>query len=220
MVYLRITSRLLLLGTLVLVLAACGQNAPAVTSAVLPSDWEPFSEAGFSFALPPGWEVVNADDGNFAGAMEDLVRENPALADTAQRARTAVASGQIRVLAFDLSPEEMIESFTSNLSIGQHALEQPVSLRQLAEANQQELERSGFTDVRRSDMTVSGENAVRLSSSLQIRDAVGEPLDLAVEQVIMARADQQYIVTFTTTASQRDQMVPTFDQIMATFRIE
>ncbi len=208
------------LGWLILLLVACGQPEPTVTSVVLPPGWQTVDQAGFSFALPPEWQVLSADDGNFAGAMDELVRENPGLQAVANQARTAVTSGQIKLIAFDLAPEDLLENFTANLSIGQLTLEQPVPLSQIAEANERELQSNGFTNIQRTSMQVGGEDAARLSSTLEIKDAAGEALVLAVEQVILVRPQQQYVVTFTTTSTQRTRMRPLFEQIMTTFRVE
>lgn len=205
---------------LILLLVACGQPEPTVTAVALPPGWQTVDEAGFSFALPPEWAVVSADDGNFAGAMDELVRENPGLQAVANQARAAVTSGQIKLLAFDLAPEDLLENFTANLSIGQLALEQPVPLSQIAEANERELQSNGFTNIQLTSTQVGGEDAARLSSTLEIKDAMSQALVLAVEQVILVRPQQQYVVTFTTTSSQKTRMLPVFEQIVTTFRVE
>jgi hypothetical protein len=208
------------LPLILLLLAACGRQQPAVTAVVLPQGWEAVDQEGFSFARPPEWEVLSAEDGNVDEAMGELVRENPALGTLADRARASVASGDLKLLAFDLNPEDMLPNFTPNLSIGQQALEQPASLRDVADANERELRASGFADVRRTTMQVAGEDAARLSSTLTLSGAGGESLVLAIEQVVMVRDTQQYVVTFTTAAEQRERLLPVFEQLIGTFRIK
>jgi hypothetical protein len=208
------------LPLMLMLLVGCGRQQPAVTAVVLPEGWETVDQAGFSFARPPDWEVLSAEDGNVEEAMDELVRENPGLATLADRARASVASGDLKLLAFDLNPEDMLPTFTPNLSIGQQALEQPASLRDVAEANERELRASGFGDVRRTTMPVAGEDAARLSSTLALSGVGGESLALAIEQVVMVRGMQQYVVTFTVAAEQHERLTPIFDQLMGTFRIK
>ena len=211
--------RVVLLVSLLVLLAACG-SGPAVTSVALPPGWQTVKQAGFSFALPPAWEVLSAEDGNFESALDDAVRENPRLERVAGQARTALVNRQIKLLAFDLAPEDELPNYTTMLSIGQQPLEQPVSLAEVTEANERQLQASGFSDVNRAIARIAGEDVARLSSTLQINDASGAPLALAVEQFIVLKAQQQYILTFTTVADQRARMQPVFEQIMATLRIE
>jgi hypothetical protein len=200
-------------------LLACGRSAPVVTAVVLPPGWQTVVEEEFELALPPEWEVISAEDGNFAGAMEELARENPRLGAVAQQAQTAIASGQIQLLAFDLDPDHLLPNFTTNLSLGSQELEQPASLSAVAEANERALLANGFERVRRVEATVAGEPASRLRSAITIKGVDGAAVALAVEQVIIVRPQQQYVLTFTTTAGEQARMQPIFEQILGTFRL-
>src|SRR5690349_2220828 len=71
--------RTLLLTAIALILAACSTSPPPPTSVVLPAGWQAVNKAGVEFALPPGWQVFSPEDSNFAGAMDEIVRQNPAL---------------------------------------------------------------------------------------------------------------------------------------------
>ena len=201
-------------------LAACGASTPAVTSAPLPAGWATVRQAGISLALPPGWEVVGAEEGDFGATLDDFVRENPRLAAVAAQARESLASGQIVLFAVDLAPEDLLETFTTNLSVGRQAMEQRASLDDVAQANEQALIEAGMQDVRRGQARITGEDVARLSSTIQIRDVAGEPLDLAYEQAVLLRDRQQYVLTFTTTATERERLLPVFEQIIATVRVE
>ena len=204
--------------SLLWLLAACGRSAPVVTSAPLPTGWQFIEQSGVSLALPPDWEVLAAEDSSFPSAMEELVRENPQLAVVADQAREAVAGGQVKVLAFDLAPEDALANFTTNLSIGRQTLEQAISLDAAAQANGQQLRENGFGDVQSSTRQLGGTDMAHLSSTLPIQDAAGEPLTLAFEQFIVLEPAQQHILTFTTAADQRERMLPIFEQIVATFQ--
>ena len=200
-------------------LAACGRSAPVVTTAPLPAGWQTVQQSGLSLALPPEWEVLAAEDSSFPGAMDELVRENLRLETVAEQARTAVASGQVKLLAFDLAPEDALPNFTTNLSIGHQQMEQSVSLRAAVAANEQQLRENGFGEVQSATRNINGVDVGRLSSTLPIQDAAGEPLHLAFEQFIVLTPGQQHILTFTTAVDQRERMLPVFEQIVSTFQV-
>ncbi len=201
-------------------LTACGATPPPATSVVLPSGWQTVKKTGVALALPPHWEVVAPEDNNFANALDEVVRQNPRLKTVADQARKAAAGGQIKLFAFDLAPEDALPNFTNELSIGVVDMDRGFSLDEVAAANEQELRANGFAGVRRAIAPIGGQDVVRLSSDLAIKDAAGEPLPLAVEQYIVVKGRQQYVLTFTTIVEQRQQMQPTFDKIMGTFRVE
>ncbi len=209
---------LLALGLLLPV--ACGTTPPPVSSVALPAGWQTVTQAGLAFALPPGWEVLAADDGNFRGALDDLIRQNPRLQNVADQARKAVSGGSVKILAFDLAPDDTLPNFTTNLSIGLQQMGQRASLQEVAQANAQQLKANGFTDLQQTLKHIGREDAARLSSSLQINDASGEPLPLAFEQYIVVKDQKQYVLTFTTIVEQRKEVRPIFDQIAGTFQAQ
>ncbi len=212
--------RAILLLTLGYALIACGSTPPAVTSVSIPEGWETFNKSGLAFALPPGWQVLAADDTNFEGAMDDLVRQNPRLQPIAEQARKAVAGGQVKVLAFDLSPEGVLPNFTNELSIGISPMGQSASLDAVARANEEQLRASGFSEVQRASFTSTGQEFAHLSSTLTITDSTGEALPLAIEQWVMVKGEQQYFLTFSTIVEQRQDLRPVFEKIVGTFRAE
>jgi hypothetical protein len=187
---------------------------------VLPAGWQAVKKAGVEFALPPGWQVFSPEDSNFASAMDEIVRQNPALKTVADQARNAATGGDIKVFAFDLAPEDVLPDFTNELSIGAVQMQRDFTREEVAAANEQELKANGFTNVQRAILPLGGEEVVRLSSDLQLKDAAGDPLPLAVDQYVVVKARQQYVLTFTTIAEQRAQMRATFEKIVGTFRAE
>lgn len=209
---------ILLLVTLLL--AACGTAAPPVRSVALPQGWQAVKQAGLAFGLPQGWEVLAADDQNFASALDELVQSNPRLKSVADQTRKALSGGQIKIMAFDLAPEDALPNFTTNLSIGLQQMDRATSLAEVAGANEAQLRATGFTEIERTTARIGGEIVARLSSTMQITDAAGQALPLAFEQYIFLRDQKQYVLTFTTASDQRQKLQPTFDQIARTFQPE
>lgn len=203
-----------------LLAVSCGAAPPSVSSVTLPAGWQAVDEAGISFALPPNWEVLAPEDGNFESGLDDLVRENPRLAATTEQTRKLIGGGQVKAVAFDLAPEELLANFTTNLTVGMQPMNQRASIEAVARANEAALQTNGFTGIRREVREIGGQQMARLVSSLQIVDAAGEPLPLAFEQYIVVDEQSQYVVTFTTVAGQHAKMQPTFERIATTLRIE
>jgi len=211
--------RFCLAFTLLAVMSSCGQQAAPITAVALPAGWQSIQKAGLTFALPPDWQVLSADEGNFEGALDDLVAANPRIAPVAEQSRAALRSGQIKLLAFDLAQADVVPNFTTNLSAGQQATTS-TSLDQLAAANEQQLKTSGFTAVQRANTTTGAGPAARLTSNYTIKAADETSLQLAITQYILIHAAQQYFFTFTTTPDQQARMQPVFEQVMGTLQIK
>lgn len=206
---------LILLG----LLTSCGRQPATITSIALPSGWQTVNRSGLTFGLPPDWQVLSSDEGNFEGALDDLVASNPRIAPVAEQTRAALTSGQVKLLAFDLAQADALPNFTTNLSVGQQATTAR-SLDELAKANERQLTDSGFTAVQRSSTSTGVGAAARLASTYTIAAADGSSLQLVLTQFIVLHAAQQYIFTFTTTADQGTRMQPTFEQVMGTLQIK
>jgi hypothetical protein len=204
----------------IILLAACGQTPATVTAVTLPEGWQTVRSAELVFALPPTWEVVNAEDGNFEGALDDLVSANPHLEAVASQGKQALASGNIAVMAFDLDPDHVLPNFTTNVSAGRVPLERLASLDEVGTVNQQQLVASGFQNVQRDTIRIGARDAVRLRSVLNMQAASETTVDLAVEQVILVEGQHQYVLTLTTTTEEQERLRPTFDQIVGTLQIE
>ncbi len=215
-----VLSRRSALLVLCLLVVSCGAAPPSVSSVTLPAGWQTVDESGISFALPPTWEVLAPEDGNFESGLDDLVRENPGLQATAEQTRKLVSGGQVKALAFDLAPEDLLASFTTNLTVGVQPMNRSASIETVATANEAALQANGFTGIRREVRAIGGQQMARLVSSIQIVDAAGGALPLAFEQYIVVDEQSQYVLTFSTAADQHPRMQPTFEQIAATLRIE
>ncbi len=208
------------LFSITLLLAACGQQPVAISPVALPQGWQTVRDGTLVFALPATWEVVNVADGNFEGALDDLVQTNPQLAAVAKQGKEALAGGQISIMAFDLDPKGSIPNFTSNLSVGQSQLERIASLDEVGAANEQQLTASGFKNVQRDAVQIGSRDAVRLRSMVTMQSMGDEGIELAVDQYIVVEGQQQFVMTFTTTSAERARMQPMFEQIVGTLQVE
>ncbi len=208
-------------------IAGCGSTpAPTPTATIVaapfPADWQRVELPALSLALPPEWVLTAAEDLDVSDAVTEMATRNPELKALLDQGRTALGSGQVQLIAFDVTPERIDPSgFPTNLRIGQQSFAEAVSLIAISDANEQELRTTaGFSRVERAAVMLGEQPATRLRSTLQINNAVGEPIQLMLEQYLVLRGRELFIVTFTTPSEREQSYRPIFDQILATIRLE
>ena len=107
-------------------MAACTSTAiPTPVPTATPDAWVEVSRAGFSFALPPTWRVIDTKSANIAGEYLRLTTENPDFATFAPlEAFKMLASGaDAAVLAFDFTASRASPGFFTMLVVGSETLE-------------------------------------------------------------------------------------------------
>lgn len=211
--------------TLTALLASCGssaQTAPVATiaAAPLPADWQRIALQQIALALPATWVTATPEDQDLGQAATDMATQNPALKTALDQGRVALASGQVQLIAYDFDPDRAAEvSFPANVRIGRQTLPEPPDPAKVAEVNEQDLRKTaGFSDVQRATVSVGPTPATRLTSKLQINDATGQPIKLALEQYVLVQGNDVYAVTFTSDQKQQGQYRNMFDQILGTLR--
>ncbi|PLS77153.1 MAG: hypothetical protein CYG59_25375, partial [Chloroflexi bacterium] len=114
-----------LLGFMIVLIAGCGSTpAPAPTATIaaapLPADWQRVELAELSLALPPEWVLTAAEELDVNDAVTEMAAQNPELKALLDQGRTALGSGQVQLIAFDVAPERIDPSgFPTNLRVGQ-----------------------------------------------------------------------------------------------------
>ncbi len=216
-----------LLGFMIVLIAGCGSTpAPAPTATIaaapLPADWQRVELAELSLALPPEWVRTAAEDLDVSDAVTEMAAQNPELQALLDQGRTALGSGKVQLIAFDVAPERIDPSgFPTNLRVGQQTFAEAVSLAAISDANEQELRTTaGFSAVERAAVMLGEQPATRLRSRLQINNAVGAPMQLILEQYLLLRGQELFIVTLTTPTGREQTYRPIFDQILATIRLK
>ena len=216
-----------LMGCVIVLIAGCGATpAPTPTATIaaapLPTDWQHIQLRELSLALPPEWVLTAAEDLDVSDAVTEMAAQNPELQALLDQGRTALGAGQVQLIAFDVAPERIDPSgFPTNLRVGQQSFAEAVSLAAVSDANEQELRTTaGFSAVERAAVMLGEHPATRLRSTLQINNSVGDPMQLMLEQYLVPRGQELFIVTLTTPAGREQIYRAIFDQILATIRLE
>jgi hypothetical protein len=212
---------------LAMLVSSCGssaQPAPAATIATgsLPTDWQRLDVPPVSLALPSEWfvtDVAAIDPGN---AVTEMANQNPQLKSVLEQGRAALASGQVQLIAYDLDPERVGEtSFPANLRLGRQSFSEPPDLEKVSDINEQDLRKTpGFSEVQRARVTIGNLPATRLTSTLQITDAAGQPLALSSEQYLFTSGNDVLLLSFTVPQSRQQNYRAIFDQILSTVRVD
>jgi len=211
----------------VVCLSSCGsaaQPAPAATIAAgpLPADWQRVDIPQVSLALPPEWVVTDAADIDPSSAVTEMANQNPQLKSVLEQGRAALSSGQVQLIAYDLDSERIGETgFPTSVRLGHQAFSEPPSLPTVSDVNEQDLRNTpGFSDVQRTPVAIGNLSATRLTSKLQINDAGGQALTLALEQYVFVNRTDVYVLTFTSPTERQQQYRVIFDRILGTVRVE
>lgn len=200
-------------------LAACGTSQPTLTTAALPAGWLPIEQPGFSLALPTAWQLISSENADMNAAIETAANANPQMAALVAGAQAAFATGQLRLVAYDLEPAHLNDSFITNLTIGVVPTG-GASLSDLRSANLVQLKQeAGFSALQEAEAQVAGLPAVQFRYGLKVNDAGGAPLSLQVEQYLFVHQQEQFVLTFTTTPQQAETFAPMFKQVLETVRV-
>lgn len=211
---------------MLLLLVGCGTAsapAPAATIAAAPlhAEWQQVELRGLSLALPPTWIAVDSADIDISAAASDLAGQNPQLQTALDQAKVALATGAVQFIAYDFDLERLDDaSFPATLRIGRQRYPDAPDANVVADANEEQLRATeGFTDVQRLAVAIGDQPATRLTSTLQLNAADGEQQTLALEQYLLVRDTDVYVVTLTTTAAQQEDYRAIFDQIVGTLQL-
>lgn len=216
-----------LIGLVIVSLAGCGSTpsqppAATIAAAPLPADWQRVDVRELSLALPPEWVLTSPEELDVSGAVTEMAAQNPQLQTLLEQGQVALGSGQVQLIAYDVAPERIdATGFPTNLRVGQQTFTDAPALSAVSDANEQELRATaGFSDVERATALLGDQQTTRLRSTLRVNNPLGEPIQLALEQYLVLRGKELYIMTLTTPAGQQEFYRPIFDQILATMRLE
>jgi hypothetical protein len=212
---------------LIWLLCSCGSSAtpaPAATIAAgsLPDGWQQVDVPPVSLALPDEWAFSDPGDLDAGGAITQMASQNPQLQTVLEQGRAALVAGQIQLIAYDLDPERIGDSgFPTNVRLGRQSLPEALTLDKVSDVNERDLRNTaGFSEVQRTPVAIGNLAATRLTSTLEIKDPLGEPLLLAFEQYLLVSGKDLFVLTFTSPAGQSPSYRSVFDQILGTLRIE
>ena len=210
-----------------LLLSGCGSSAaPApeatIATGALPNDWQQIDLPPVSLALPAEWAITDASMIDPTSAVTEMASQNPQLQTVLEQGHAALVSGQIQMIAYDLEPERLSETgFPTNVRLGRQTFPEAPALDKVSDVNEQDLRNTtGFSEVQRTPVAIGNLDATRLTSKLELKDAIGNPLALAFEQYLLVKGNEVFVLTFTAPAEVQPNYRTVFDQILGTLRID
>lgn len=219
--------RFIYLALTLLLLSSCGSAAapaPAATIAAgsLPNDWQQIDLPPVSLALPAEWSITDASMIDPSSAVTEMAGQNPQLKTVLEQGRAALVSGQIQMIAYDLELERLSETgFPASVRLGRQTFPEAPALDTVSDVNEQDLRNTpGFSEVVRTPVAIGNLDATRLTSTLEIKDAIGDPLALVFEQYVLVSRNDVFVLTFTVPAEVQPSYREVFDQILGTLRID
>jgi hypothetical protein len=213
--------RLAILVMIAGLLAACGGKAkpsPSTTSqagqAVVPEGFKVVKnkEAGFQIAYPEGWKELDFTSPDFAAALQGFLKGNPNLAPLATQATTLAQQGG-KLLVADSATQAPVAT-TVNVIVQKDATLANASRKDLADIVKQSQALLGGTDLKITQLTVSGRPAVRVEAK---NDKLVVGQNVVQAGLYVAGKKGFHVVTLITGQPEKDLDV--LDKIIKSYRL-
>jgi hypothetical protein len=196
----------------------------AVTSNAALEGWTryDFLADGFSISLPDSWEQFNTDPETM-GAIMDAAgdgNENIASMLSNQLFQTMMVEG-IKFIAVEISPESLTSDLPTTMNILMTELPFTVDLETLVTLSIGQLEQAfDFIEpIEHQPLILGPDNisAEKLISKINQTNALGNPIETYLAQVLILDDKIQFVITFATTLDNAELISPSFEEIAKTF---
>jgi hypothetical protein len=166
------------------------------------------SAAGFAVSVPSSWKTIDDLDGD---AVEEFSRENP---DFAQFLQAASANRAIKFIALD---PEVRDEFSTNLNVIVLPIPGSLTFEQWVTANLNQVKQIGSARITsRSTTELPAGQAERLVWTYDLNRA-GRSKPVAVDQYLLRREEQGFVLTFTTLPAHTGHYRDTFARSARSF---
>jgi hypothetical protein len=196
---------------LVLLLSACGGSGSqgGSRSEAKVGGWSTHhvADGGFSLQVPAAWKTLDKLD---SSSVDDFLADNPQF----EPYRQVFTSGLIKLMAFD---PDVAPGFATNVNVLVHNLGTSMSLSQYADATKAQIARATGAEPQLRLVQLPAGRCARVSYEMSNTKIHGKKKRLALQQVACLRSGSEYVVTFTTLASELDRYRTTFDRAARSF---
>lgn len=197
-----------------LLLSACGGSSSGSGSdtQAAAGGWSTHhvADGGFSLQVPAAWKTLDKLD---AGSVDTFLEDNPQF----EPYRSVFTSGLIKLVAFD---PDVAEGFATNVNVIVHNLGRSISLSDYADATKAQVAKVTGADPQLELVNLPAGRCARLTYQTTNTKIHGAKKPLALLQVACLRKGSEYVVTFTTLASEQDRYRTTFDRAARSFRFD
>jgi len=201
---------------LVVGVAACGgeDGGGDATNEAGETKTHRVADHGFEISLPADWRTISPSEALSQDEIREIREQNPEIS----RYLDAVTgpNSPIKFFAFD---PDAVNGFATNLNVIVLPVGEAVTLDELVEAAQTELERlpTRTSEVEEERVELPAGKAARLRYRQTI-ETDGGTQELATTQYSMVEAGTSYILTFTTLPEELDRLDPVFLAAAESFR--
>jgi hypothetical protein len=212
----QVYSRALAVLLVLVALVACGGDddgpesaAPQKTSEANGLAAYEVASGGFTISVPESWKAANIDQVVDEGALDEIRRQDPALAD--QIEPIAQPGSPVKFVAVD---PDIQDDFATNATVYVEEVPEGVTQDQYFDATlDQVTEELGAVDQER--VTLPGGEALKLAYEQEI--AAGR--QIAILQHVLFENGTGYVLTYTTLPDRSSEYAETFDASARSFAL-
>lgn len=199
------------------------QAAPSEPADGAPEGFERIvvADAGFSLALPDGWETISAEELSETGVMDELMEANPDAQGPLEQARAALENDQIALFAFDAREESISSGFAANVNaidVGPVEGTAEDAGEEIVAAIEDQVPVNG--EVSSETVTLPAGEAALIRYEWSVANASGETVDVSVTQYAILAEGGGFVLSMSAATDTLDQYEETFRQIAESFSEE
>jgi len=196
-----------------LLLSACGSGgAGDGGSQARVGGWSTHhvADGGFSLQVPAAWKTLDRLD---SSSVDTFLQENPQF----EPYRSIFTSGLIKLMAFD---PDATSGFATNVNVLVHNLGMAMSLSRYVQATKAQIAQATGASPKVQLVDLPAGRCARISYEMSNTKVHGQKKRLGLFQVGCLRSGSEYVVTFTTLASELDRYRTTFERSARSFRFD
>jgi hypothetical protein len=201
--------------------------SPTATASGTAGAWKEYAVAApgaFRISLPPTWQAIDPSQLADAEALEQLKRQNPAVAPIIQQSIEQMRSGNIAFLAADPASASLAEPYPDSLAVARPSARIAADQwRQFVEQNMSALREQLRLDQAPRPTAIeipAADDAVEAAYTYPLTILDGRRIT-AVAHLYLVRADDRaFVLTLTTTRERADSRRGLFREIAARFAPE
>lgn len=199
-------------------------DSPSPTATGTAAAWKDYTVAapgGFRISLPQTWQAIDPSQLADAAALEQLKRQNPAVAPIIQQSIEQMRSGNIAFLAVDPASASLAQPYPDSLAVarptarvGADQWTQFVQQNMTALAQQLRL---GQAPTATSTNLPGADDAVEAAYSYPLTILDGRRITAVAQLYLVRVGDRAFVLTLTTTSERADSRRELFREIASRF---
>jgi hypothetical protein len=187
-----------------------------------PAGWNHYdkSAAGFTFALPPQWNVADLDREDADELVEEMINNIPEMSLLGGSAQDLLTQG-IKIIACDCTEMTQPGALPVTLNVLAQPTTRAVPFDQAVQGAIRSLESVPFTIKPINHVRIPHPNgeAEAIQYRMRLTDPRGQPRTYTATQYLLMGDRHILVVTITASIAKAEALTPTFYKIIQTFRL-